>query len=222
MSGRDAFDERSQGNYSHLHVPLTPKVLFLQASPPSPHLKEHLDAHLRRLASSSPPVPVLFLPPYQLAGCSAPQHKQQQQLGLLPAPLRHSCNCWAQAGQLAGVSSASPLPPFLAALPVPSPTWLTRLSPGPPQKCGGPCQGLAMYLHYPNSLHAQRRSSIPPPLLSHPAGSQVGWWWHSRAWVGFCSVLSRSQPLWPLDEPNKRECLWSTLLPVLHLRPVAI
>lgn len=53
MSGRAAFDGRSQGNFSCLHVPLTTKVLFLQASPPSPHLKEHLGAHLCSLASSS-------------------------------------------------------------------------------------------------------------------------------------------------------------------------
>lgn len=85
-------------------------------------------------------------------------------------------------------SPRPPLPPSPAALPVPSPAWLPASPPGPPQNCSGQSQGLEVPLHR-ESLQVRLWDSIPPPLLSHPAPSQVGWRWHSRAWVGFLLCL---------------------------------
>lgn len=171
MSGRAAFDGRSQGNCSCLHIPLTTKVLFLQASPPSPHLKEHLVPI--STVWPLPPVPpslsptlpagMLCSPTAKVAAAGPPPSTPAAQLQLL------------STSRTTGWRLLHVHPSTLPGCPPRSLANLAaRLSPGSPQKCGGPLQGLAMCLHYPNSLQAQQRSSIPPPLLSHPAGSQVG------------------------------------------------
>lgn len=135
--------------------------------------RDHLGTHLLWL-SSSPSVPLFPFSHPTSWHAVQPHGVSSRQLGCLPMSPRHSCNCWAHARQLVGVSSASP-PSILPGCPPCSLASLAAsLSPGPPQICGGWSQGLEVPL-YPESLQVRLQSSIPPPLLSHPAHSQVRW-----------------------------------------------